>query len=264
MEEITTPARKTGRRPVAGALLLVPLLLLAAGSAPAQGSRGAYAETSVTGGATLTGRVVFSGDVPEPTELLVTRDFEVCGLGVRERREVDVGQDRGLRHVVVFIAGIDRGKPWPEAPEGYVLDQADCYFEPYIQVVPRGAELRIANSDPILHNVHGYELNEGRRRRTLFNLAQSGEGVVTRPLRLRRGRRIGLECDAHDFMLGWIFAADSPYAAVVDSEGRFSIPRIPPGTYTVRAWHPFLGFVEHEVSLAGGAEEQIELEFRAD
>lgn len=225
---------------------------------------GAYREVAVADGATLTGRVTFEGEAPGSVELLITRDFEVCGLGSRERREVDVAETGGLRAVVVFITAIDAGKPWPEAPDGYVLDQRDCYFEPYIQVVPRGAELRIVNSDPILHNVHGYELNEAAPRRTLFNLAQPDEGRVTRVLRPRRAHLVGLECDAHDFMLGWIFAADSPYVVAVDSEGRFSIEGIPPGTYTVGAWHPFLGIVEQEVTLTAGGATEIGFGFTPD
>ncbi len=239
--------------------LVTPTTLAALQTGP-----GSYREVAVADGATLTGQVTFEGETPRSIELLITRDFEVCGMGSRERREVDVAETGGLRAVVVFITAIDAGKPWPEAPDGYVLDQRDCYFHPYIQVVPRGVELRIVNSDPILHNVHGYELSEAGPRRTLFNLAQPDEGTVTRALRPRRAHLVGLECDAHDFMLGWIFAADNPYAVAVDSEGRFSIEGIPPGTYTVAAWHPFLGIVEQEVTVTAGGTTEIGFEFTPD
>lgn len=257
------PVRTPGSRLAVGVALLVllsPCRLAAVQVAP---SAGAYEESAVPDGATLHGRVTFEGPGPEPAELLITRDFEICGLGFRERREVDVSETGGLRTVVMFIVGIESGKPWPEAPDGYALDQQDCYFEPYIQVVPRGAELRIINSDPILHNIHGYELSDDRRRRTLFNLAQPETGVITHPLRTRRSRRVGIECDAHDFMLSWIFAAENPYTAVVDAEGKFSIPDVPPGTYTVGAWHPFLGIREQEVTVTAGGAIEIGFEFTA-
>lgn len=255
------PVPTPGSRFAAGAALLVllsPCRLTAVQPDPGAGT---YEEVAVPDGATLHGRVTFEGPEPEPAELLITRDFEICGLGFRERREVDVSDTGGLRAVVVFIAGIESGKPWPEALDGYELDQRDCYFEPYIQVVPRGVELRIINSDPILHNVHGYELSDDRRRRTLFNLAQPEIGVITHPLRTRRSRRVGVECDAHDFMLSWIFAAENPYTAVVDAEGKFSIPDIAPGTYTVGAWHPFLGIREQETTFTAGGAIEVGFEF---
>lgn len=247
-----------------GALILLMLVLPAGVLHAMQSGTSDYQVEAVTSGAVLTGGVSFSGDVPEASELLITRDFEVCGIGFRERREVDVAESGGLRSVVVFINDVESGKSWPDAPDGYLLDQRDCFFEPYIQVVPRGVDLQIANSDPVLHNVHGYELIDDRRRRTLFNLGQPEEGVISRPLRPRRGQQVGLECDAHDFMLGWIFAADNPYAVVVDSLGSFTIPDLPSGTYTVAAWHPFLGVEEQQVTVTEGVTAEIAFQFTAD
>lgn len=242
------------------ASLLLPFLLPAGLQAAVQDAGPTYQVSDVVGGAVVSGQVSFTGPVPEASELLITRDFEVCGLGVRERREVDVSESGGLRSVVVYISGVEGGKPWPEAPEGHALDQVECFFDPYIQVLPRGIDLQIINSDPILHNIHGYELIDDRRRRTLFNLGQPDRGVITQPLRPRRGQQVGLECDAHDFMLGWIFTADNPYAVVVDSAGEFMMQDVPPGTYTVGAWHPFLGIMEQEITVA--AETVTEVKFR--
>ncbi|MGD8495904.1 MAG: carboxypeptidase regulatory-like domain-containing protein [Gemmatimonadales bacterium] len=240
------------------------LLSLVAVAVPAgaQTPSGDYEVAAVTDGGVLAGQVTFAGAAPAPEELLITRDFEVCGLGYRERREIDVAEGGGLRDVVVFVEGVARGKPWPDAPDGYVLDQKDCYFEPYIQIVPRNSELQILNSDPILHNVHGYELSEGAGpRRTLFNLAQPEKGTVVRPVRPRRSGLVGIECDAHDFMLGWMFAAENPYAVVVDDAGRFTLPDLPPGTYTVGAWHPFLGMQRKDVTVTTGQTTDIGFEF---
>lgn len=224
-------------------------------------AQGDYQVVAVAEGATLKGQAVFHGDVPEARQLLITKDEEVCGTGYRERYNVIIGDGGGLRGVVVFIEDVDAGKAWPDAGQGHVLDQRNCAFAPHLQVVPHGADLKIVNSDPVLHNVHSYE-RIGRARRTLFNFGQPpGKGAITQPLRPRRGNQIRLQCDAHDFMQGWIFAADSPYSVVVSGDGSFQIDDIPPGEYTIKAWHPFLGVQEQTVTVGPGGSNEITFEF---
>ncbi|MFV1986971.1 MAG: carboxypeptidase regulatory-like domain-containing protein [Gemmatimonadota bacterium] len=229
---------------------------------PMRGLQGQeYQPTTVAHGATLTGLATFDGDVPRPRRFLITRDIEVCGLGYRERQEVEVSDDRGLRNVVISIAGIDAGKPWPE-PEGRIeISQQDCVFSPHVQVVPAGGEIDIINPDPVLHNVHAFEIM-GSNSRTMFNFGQPPEErVITTALRPRRGNVVRLECDAHDFMLGWLYSADTPYTTLVDTDGRFRIDGIPPGLYTVTAWHPYLGVQEAEIELSPDGEGELVFRF---
>ncbi len=163
--------------------------------------------------------------------------------------------------MVVFIEGIDAGKAWRATSEPYALDQEACYFDPLVQVIKWGAELNIFNSDPVLHNIHSYELI-GSARRTLFNFGQPPEkGVITRSVRPRRSRHIRVECDAHDFMLAWVFVAENPYAVVVDANGRFTMEDIPPGRYTVKAWHPHLGMRQQEITVSADLVGEIAFQF---
>lgn len=223
----------------------------------------AYESVTVTDGATLKGKVSFQGTAPAPKKLLINKNPEVCGTGYRERQEVKVSAQGGLQEAVVFVMGIKQGKTWPTPAGGYMLDQKQCDFQPYLQVVPRGTNVDIVNSDPVLHNIHTYELI-GRARRTLFNFAQPNAGMkIAKPIRTRRGQIVRVECDAHNFMLGWIVALKNPYYAIVDAEGGFTITDVPAGTYDVQAWHPFLGIQKSKVTLPSKGEAEVEFTYQA-
>jgi hypothetical protein len=181
---------------------------------------------------------------------LITKNQKVCGEGYVERWEVKASQGGGLKDVVVSLEGVKKGKDWTKPADGYLLNQKKCTFIPYLQVIPKRAKLTVVNSDPHLHNIHTYE-QIGRARRTLFNVAQPTQGhKVSKTIKPRRGKEIRIECDAHDWMLGWMYVVDNPYYAVVADDGSFTIKDIPPGKYKLTAWHPFLGTKEQKVSVS--------------
>jgi hypothetical protein len=219
-----------------------------------------YEVMTVTDGATLSGRAVFHGEVPATKRLLVTKDEEVCGFGYQERQDVVVGEAGELFGAVVFIEGITGGKAWADGEVRHTVDQKDCIFQPNLLVMPRWADMDIVNSDPVLHNIHAWELMEDRSR-TLFNLGQPPEKeLIKQAVRPRLGNRIRLECDAHDFMQGWIFAADTPYTVITGEDGTFDIGDIPPGEYTLKIWHPSLGMREQSVTLGAGQSSEVEFD----
>ena len=138
----------------------------------------AYEEGPVTGGGSITGKVVFNG-TPGTRKVIPTRDLEVCG-GPYEETLIQVGPDKSVHNAVVYLVDIAKGKAWPAQAKPPEINNTKCKFEPHIQVV-RVGKLDVANSDPMLHNTHGYY-----GRRTAFNLALPNEGQripvdLTRP-----------------------------------------------------------------------------------
>ncbi|MBF0623176.1 MAG: hypothetical protein HQL82_00020 [Magnetococcales bacterium] len=218
----------------------------------------AYEAGTVSGGGSVTGKVSFKGAVPEPRKMAVTKDQAVCGNGTRELVEVAV-KNGALRNAVIYIAGIANGKPWGnlDAP---VLEQKGCQFIPDILIVKKDADLAIRNSDPVLHNIHTYEII-GTVRRTMFNVGQPDQGDIKQPVKMRRSNMVKMECDAHDFMHGWAFAADNPYVAVTGEDGSFAIDDLPPGDYELKAWHPVLGEQSTKVAIKGNAAASASFEF---
>ncbi len=226
----------------------------------------AYKTVTVTDGGVVTGNVTFKGDVPEPKRILISKDKEVCGTGNRVIKEVNVGDNGALRDVVVFLDGIKQGKSWSPPPTGgYLLNQEKCAFHPYLQVIKKGAELTVLNSDPVAHNIHTYELIPIKKktlRRDLFNVRQTEQGhKFTQKIKLRRGKSVKVNCDIHNFMLAWLYVIEHPYYAAVGENGSFSIADIPPGTYKVNAWHPTLGIQKGKITLSASGKTEIHFEF---
>jgi hypothetical protein len=174
----------------------------------------------------------------------VYKHAEVCGPGVPDDRLV-VGPDAGIRWAVVTIDGV-RGGTAPEPDVTHVLDNLQCRFQPHVVVAEVGQWLELRNSDPILHNADARLGAE-----TLFNLALPPGRRVRRPL--ARPGRIAVTCDVrHTWMSAFIVVTDHPYHSVTDAYGAYEIRDVPPGRYTVRAWHEVLGTTEREVTVEAG------------
>ncbi|VAW10091.1 hypothetical protein MNBD_ALPHA09-1094 [hydrothermal vent metagenome] len=252
------------------AKLKLPLVSVALASvvamavtAPAQARKhDKYTEVEVTDGGSVTGKVSFEGALPADAveKIKITKDNNVCGDGDREVVWVDV-KDGALRGAFVFIEKIKEGKLWEKPQMGeYLVDQKGCRFTPWAQVVRPGPFI-IRNSDQgVLHNINARELigvKKGRVvKKTLFNFGQPEPGEITDKIKPRRSSYIAINCEAHNFMFGFMMAPPHPYAVVVGDDGSFKIDNLPPGDYTLVAWHPRYGLKEVDISIeAGGAVE---------
>ena len=132
----------------------------------------------------------------------------MCGTGTREIDYVRV-KDGALNDVVVYLDKIQVGKPFPPELDKAKVNQKGCKFMPFLQVMRNGSDLDAINADPVLHNIHTYELM-GRAKKTVFNVSQPNPGTVTKVVKLKRGDAMKVECDAHDFMHGFVFVAKTP------------------------------------------------------
>src|SRR5882672_1317210 len=142
--------------PGAALLPIVPLVLFSASVFP-------YEVTSVSGGGTIAGKVVYQGSVPIK-KIIPTKDKEVCG-GPRDEPQVLVGPDKGVQDAAIYLKEVPKGKAWGKLEKTPVLDNKHCQFDPPIQVIRVGS-LDVHNSDPVLHNTHGFY-----GKRTAFNMA---------------------------------------------------------------------------------------------
>lgn len=228
-------------------------LLILAALLAVPGSALGYEETTVSGGGTIAGKVVYQGDVPM-RKIITTKDQDVCG-GIRDEPEITVDAEKAVKDAVVYLAKVDKGKAWPAADAKPKLDNVKCVFEPRVQVMSAG-KLEVKNSDPVLHNTHGFY-----GKRTAFNLALPNKDQVIET-DLDRTGTVRVECDAHGWMLGWVYVVDNPYFAVTGADGSFSIADVPPGDYTLIATHEFTGPIEIPVTVKAGEETLTPVELK--
>ena len=104
------------------------------------------------------------------------------------------------------------------------------------------------NNDPVLHNVHGYSVQEGMK--SVFNIAQPIKGLRTKIKQevFQKPGLISLTCDAgHPWMSGYIYVAPHPYCTLTDVEGNYRLEQVPSGTYKIKIWHEGVKVIKEDV-----------------
>jgi len=201
----------------------IPALCLLLVGAPAK----AYEAVQVNDGGTITGKVVYQGEV-STRKIVPTKDLDTCG-GIREEPLIVVGADKGVQGAVVYLKEVQKGKALAKPAKSPEINNLNCNFDPHVQAAPVGS-IAIVNSDPVMHNTHGF-----LGKQTVFNQAMPTKGMrIEKPIKKPGMMRV--ECDVHGWMLAWIYAAEHPYHAVTGKGGTFSIPDVPPGSYTLVVW----------------------------
>ncbi len=215
----------------------------------------AYEAVDVTNGGTVSGKISLSGSAPANPTLDITKDKEYCGDSIKADYYV-VAADGGLKNAVVVIEGIEKGKAYDK--KGIVdFENKKCMFEPHVSVGVAGQKLGIVSRDPILHNTHLYH---GPKQRTMYNVAiPIQDKVIKKPL--RKPGEVVVKCDAHEWMLGYVYVAKSPYITLTAADGSYSLSDVPPGNYKVKIWHEKLGEVTQDVTVSAGGTATLDHSF---
>jgi len=202
----------------------------------------------------IVGRVLVEGHFEKPRPLKVYKNRAFCGPQVPDESLL-VGPQRGLKNVVVVIAGARR-ETRKDQLKNLVLDNRNCAFVPHVQVAPVGSEILLLNSDPILHDVHARLGSE-----TLFNVGLPTWRQVKK--RLTRTGIVAIQCEVlHTWMSAYMVVTSSPYFAVTDEIGEFVIEAVPAGNYEIEAWHEKLGRHRKRVSVTEKSTLRVDFVYR--
>jgi len=188
---------------------------------------------------TVTGVIAYNGTAPAPKKIDSSAD-PVCGQRNPNLSTEDTVVNNGkLANAFVYIkeGTLADGTKITElsfkAPsEPVVLDQNGCHYRPHVLGIQTNQQLKVTNSDPTQHNIHPTPKNNPEWNQTQPNGAPPIEKTFARAEVL-----IPVKCNQHPWMKSYIGVLKHPFFAVSGEDGSFTIKGVPPGTYTVAAWH---------------------------
>ena len=232
-------------------------------SVPASSGAAAPAAAPVTvdtaNAGTVTGKVTFAGTPPAPMPIKLSSDpyCQKANPGLATETEV-VGKDGAVENVFIYVKDGLGNQTFPASSEPVTLDQKGCHYTPHVLGIQVGQPLQIINSDDTLHNVHG--LPKANKE---FNQGQPIQGMKMTHTFSTKEVMIPFKCDVHGWMNAWIGVLDHPFYAVTTADGTFSLKGLPPGTYTIEAWHEKLGTQTQTITVGAKETKDVAFTFKA-
>jgi plastocyanin len=201
------------------------------------------------------GAVSFTGTPPPAADIPASNDPACEGMASKDMAVVV--KDGKLANVLVRVRGNVPGAP-PAPTTPVLVDQSKCTYVPRVQGAVAGQQVAFKNSDGTLHNVRGVV-----GTKSAFNIAQPPSGAAVQKPLPADAEVVRLKCDVHPWMTAFVVTNPNPYFATTGADGAFSLQGLPPGTYTVEAWHESLGTKTAEVTVKDGAPAEVAFAFSA-
>ena len=222
-------------------------------SAGSTGSSGGAAAPSgaagPTGTASVSGVIHFTGQAPANPKIDMSQEAACKGKYTTPPTDPQYVVSGGkLGNVFVYVkSGLPNGATYPAPSTPAEIDQTGCLYHPRVFGVMTNQDIVIKNNDAVLHNIKAVPAtNRG------FNISQPSAGMTSTRKFASPEVMVPLECNVHGWMHAWVGVLPHPFFATADSTGSFSIKNLPPGTYTIEAWHEKLGTQQQTVTVGAG------------
>jgi hypothetical protein len=210
--------------------------------------------------ATVTGKVSFSGEKPA----MRTIDMSANPACARAHagapphsEEVVVNGDGTLKNVFVWVKSGVPDRQWPVPGTPVELAQKGCMYGPHVIGVMAKQNIKIVNGDPTNHNIHPLpKINQE------WNESQPPKGEDKLKSFAREEVMIPVKCNVHPWMRSYIGVVNHPFFGVTGDDGTFSIKGLPPGKYTLEAWHEKYGTKDVDVTVAPKESKSVDFDFK--
>jgi plastocyanin len=202
----------------------------------------------------IEGTVDFSGKAPTPAKLHREAD-PFCAKTPMTDPSVLVKNGK-LENVWVHVAKGASGTAKPDTSKSVEMDQKNCMYTPRMTMAVVGQKITAKNGDPVLHNVHTYLGST-----TVFNKGMPNEKTPAIEYTAKDEGMMRWKCDVHPWMRGYIGISKNGLQAITKDDGTFKIDNVPPGKYTLEAWHEKYGTKTQEVTVEAGKPAKVTFKY---
>ncbi len=219
---------------------------------------GAGVVAPAPGGGAINGSVIYTGTPAKAEPVNMSKELECVKLHAKPlmTERVVTGPGNTLRNVVVYIsAGASDNSTVPTTAVSF--DQQGCQYTTHVLALRVGQEVRISNSDPFSHNIHPLA-----RINREWNRIQP-PGTPPFSYSYENEEFIPVKCNIHSWMQAYFVVLKTGHFAVTGEDGRFTLPDLSPGRYTVTAWHEAYGTQNQEITIVGNQTLTVNFIFRA-
>ena len=227
-------------------------------SSPAATPAGQKVDMSTVGD--VNGTVVVDGAVPKNEPIKMNAD-PVCVTQNKTPQFQEtylVSSDgKTLGNVFVYVKDGLGNYVFDAPTETARIDQKDCRYHPHVFGMRVNQPLEIVNSDPTLHNIHAMPKGNSE-----FNNGQPIQGMKMTHTFDKKEVMVPFKCDVHGWMNAYVGVLDHPYYAVTKDDRKFELANLPPGTYTIEAWHEKLGPMTQSVTIGPKETKDITFSFK--
>ena len=212
----------------------------------------------------ITGQFVYDGDAPEPQVAFkkgdpAVKDSNVCCAETKYKNDLLVDpQTKGIANVFIYMREANDIHPDLKSSkeQEVVIDQKGCRYEPHALFARTDQKLVVKSDDPILHNTHTYPIRNQPVNFTLGEKDRVGKVIVHSQSEILP---MQVKCDIHPWMTAYLLVLDHPYAAITDSQGKFTIEKLPAGELTFRVWHERVGYIDRKFKVTVEAGETVDV-----
>jgi hypothetical protein len=206
----------------------------------------------------LLGTISFVGRPPEPFRIDTSAD-SVCEKFDPLFTDWIVVENHKLANVIIYVRGEPVNSYLFEAPSPDVtLEHNGCRYVPHVLGMQTQQTLKIVNRDATAHNTHPTPKNNRE-----WNQGQAAGAGALEQRFASPELFIPFKDNQHPWEKAYVGVFSHPFFSVSATNGSYKITGIPPGQYTIVAWHEQLGEQTVDLFLAGSEQKTLDFTFKS-